>query len=145
MQAVIAIPAFTAVIGKQKTTELLMRPVAGVPLLKRIILTASRAEASDILLICPEALDHALSQKFSQEVFQSGSQIRVIQFWTRSLHFVHTYRKSGPFWFPTSTDSVTEVRVFGSTNLTINYFDYTPNPVQMHETASATVRGDLTQ
>ena len=75
MQAVIAIPASAAVIGKQKTTELLMRPIARVSLLKRIILTASRAGASDILLICPEALDHTLSQKFSQEAFQSGSQI----------------------------------------------------------------------
>src|SRR5258705_1801648 len=80
MQAVIAIPAFTAVIGKQKTTELLMRPVAGVPLLKRIILTASRAGASDILLIWPAALGHPLSQKFSQTVFEYGSPIRVIQF-----------------------------------------------------------------
>lgn len=145
MQVVIANPPFTALIGKQKTAELLMRPVAGVSLLKRIILTASRTGATDILLICPEALDHSLSQKFSQEVFQAGSGIRVIQSWTRNVHFVHTYRKSGTFWFPTSTDSVTEVRIFGSTNLTINYFDYTPNPVQMHETASATVRGDLTQ
>ncbi len=80
MQAVIAIPAFTAVIGKQKTTELLMRPVAGVPLLKRIILTASRAGASDILLLWPVALGHPLSQKFSQTVFEYGSPIRVIQF-----------------------------------------------------------------
>ncbi len=80
MQAVIAIPAFTARIGKQKTTELLMRPVAGVPLLKRIILTASRAGATDILLICPAALSDALSQEFSQEVVQYGSRIRVIQF-----------------------------------------------------------------
>jgi phosphatidylglycerophosphate synthase len=80
MQAVIAIPAFTALIGKQKATELWMRPVAGVPLLKRIVLTASRAGASDILLICPETLGHALPQGFSQEVFRYGSRIRVIRF-----------------------------------------------------------------
>jgi phosphatidylglycerophosphate synthase len=80
MQAVIAIPAFTSVIGEQKATELLMRPVAGVPLVKRIILTASRAGATDILLICPAALGPQLSQKFSQTVFEYGSGIRVIQF-----------------------------------------------------------------
>jgi phosphatidylglycerophosphate synthase len=80
MQAVIAIPALTALIGKQKTTELLMRPIAGVSLLKRIVLTASRAGANDILLIFPEALCHALPQEFLQEVFQYGSRIRVIQF-----------------------------------------------------------------
>jgi phosphatidylglycerophosphate synthase len=80
MQAVIAIPAFTALIGKQKTTELLMRPIAGVPLLKRIILTASRAGASEIVLICPAALSHAVPQEFLKEVSRYGSRITVIQF-----------------------------------------------------------------
>src|SRR5258705_2129909 len=80
MQAVIAIPAFTAVIDKQKTTELLMRPVAGVPLLKRIILTASRAGASDILLICPAALGDADPQESLQEGSRYGNRMRVIPF-----------------------------------------------------------------
>src|SRR5215472_2980018 len=80
MQAVIALPEFTARIDRQKAAELLMHPVAGVPLLKRIVLTAIRAGATDILLICPEDLEQALSQKFSQAVFQHGSRIRVIQF-----------------------------------------------------------------
>jgi len=79
MQAVIAIPAFAARIDRQKAAELLMHPVAGVPLLKRIVLTAIRAGATDILLTCPEDLEQALSQKFSQAVFQHGSRIRVIQ------------------------------------------------------------------
>ena len=77
MQAVIVIPAL---IDKRKTAELLMSPVAGVPLLKRVILTASRAEASEILLIYPEALGQALPQEFSQEVPRYGNRIRVIQF-----------------------------------------------------------------
>jgi len=80
MQAVIAIPPFDALIGKQKTTELLMHPVAGVPLLKRIVLTASRAAASEILLVCPAALSDAFSRDFLQQVFRYGSGIRVIQF-----------------------------------------------------------------
>ena len=80
MQAVIAIPAFTAPIDRQEAAELLMHPVAGVPLLERIALTAIRAGATDILLICPEALDYALLQKLSQEVFQTGNRISVIQF-----------------------------------------------------------------
>ena len=74
MQAVIAIPPFTTPIGKQTTSELLMRPIAGVPLLKRIVLTASRAGATDILLIC-EAPVHAVSQDSSQ----ARSQITVVQ------------------------------------------------------------------
>src|SRR6516225_8776180 len=82
MQAVIAIPAFAARIDRQKAAELLMYPVAGVPLLKRIVLTASRAGATDILLICPKCLNHASLQKFSEEVFQYGSRISVIQFGT---------------------------------------------------------------
>jgi phosphatidylglycerophosphate synthase len=79
MQAVTAIPTFTTLIDKQKTTELLMRLVAGVPLLKRILLTATRAGATDILLVCLEAPDHALLQNLSQDIFPIGCGIRVIQ------------------------------------------------------------------
>ena len=79
MQAVIAIPAFTARIDKQRAAELLMHPVAGVPLLKRIVLTANRARATEIVLICPEYLNQALLKNFSEEVFQYGSRISVIQ------------------------------------------------------------------
>ena len=60
--------------------------------------------------------------------------------WTRNVQFTHTYQKSGPFWFPTSTESVTEVRIFGSTSLTIHYFDYTPTPLQAPLSASAELR-----
>jgi len=79
MQAVIAIPAFTARIDKQRAAELLMHPVAGVPLLKRIVLTANRASATEIVLICPEYLNQALLKNFSEEVFQYGSRISVTQ------------------------------------------------------------------
>ncbi|MEG9438554.1 CDP-alcohol phosphatidyltransferase family protein [Edaphobacter sp. HDX4] len=79
MQALIAIPEFASVIDKQKAAELLMHPVAGVPLLKRIVLTASRAGATDVLLICPEAQGHAVPQEFLREVSQGGSKIRVIK------------------------------------------------------------------
>ncbi len=56
-----------------------------------------------------------------------GKPAKNPSFWTRSVHFVHSYQKSGPAWFPFSTESVTEVRIFGTTEVTINYFDYTPN------------------
>ena len=45
-------------------------------------------------------------------------------FWTKSVHFVHTYRKSGPFWFPATDRSETDARIIGTTELTIEYFDY---------------------
>jgi hypothetical protein len=56
-----------------------------------------------------------------------GKPSKSISFWTRSVHFVHTYHKSGPVWFPLSTESVTEVRIFGTTEVTIDYYDYAPN------------------
>jgi phosphatidylglycerophosphate synthase len=80
MQAVIAIPSFNTVVGKQKAAELLTRNVAGVPLLRRIVLTASRAGATDILVVCREAMGHALWQNLRQEVTPSGIRIRAIQF-----------------------------------------------------------------
>jgi hypothetical protein len=48
-------------------------------------------------------------------------------FWIKSVHFVHDYDKSGPFWFPVSDHSVTDARIFGPTEMTIEYFDYRPN------------------
>jgi hypothetical protein len=47
-------------------------------------------------------------------------------FWTKSTHFVQSYQKNGPLWFPRSTQSVTEARIFGTTDVNIEYFDYTP-------------------
>ena len=106
MQAVIAIPALTVGAGKQTTTELLTRQVAGVPLLKRAILTASRAGATDILLISAEAMGHVMPEIFSKEILPSGSRIRVIQFsrfdprdpssWAK----VETYLNQQFLWIP---------------------------------------------
>lgn len=56
-----------------------------------------------------------------------GRPARNPSFWTHSIHFVQQYRKSGSYWFPTSTLSVTEARLFGTTKVNIDYFDYTPN------------------
>lgn len=78
MQAVIAIPASTDGIDHQEISELLMYRVSGVPLLRRIILTANRASASEILLICPTALSQPLSKELWVERSWYGSRIRVI-------------------------------------------------------------------
>jgi outer membrane lipoprotein-sorting protein len=56
-----------------------------------------------------------------------GNPAKNPSFWTKSVHFVHTYQKNGVFWFPLSTESITEARLFGTTDLTIDYFDYRPN------------------
>jgi hypothetical protein len=55
-----------------------------------------------------------------------GKPAKNPSFWTKSTHFVQVYQKSGPLWFPLSTQSVTEARIFGTTDVSIEYFDYAP-------------------
>jgi hypothetical protein len=66
-----------------------------------------------------DAEDYAL-------VRAEGNPAKNPSFWTKHVHFVHTYQKNGPFWFPLCTESVTDARIFGRTDLTIEYFDYKP-------------------
>ena len=44
--------------------------------------------------------------------------------WTVKTDFKRNYQKVGSFWLPTSNESVTKVRIFGSAVLTINYGHY---------------------
>lgn len=53
-----------------------------------------------------------------------GSPAQKPSFWTTSVHFVHRYEKFGPYWLATSNVSETEVRLFGRTDLKVDYFDY---------------------
>src|SRR5713101_7354401 len=55
-----------------------------------------------------------------------GNPAKNPSFWTKSTHFVQVYQKSGPLWFPLSTQSVTEAHFFGTTDVSIEYFDYAP-------------------
>jgi negative regulator of sigma E activity len=71
-----------------------------------------------------DAEDYAL-------VRADGNPAKNPSFWTKHVHFVHTYQKSGLLWFPLSTESVTDARIFGSTDLIIEYFDYKPNATQI--------------
>jgi MucB/RseB family protein len=66
-----------------------------------------------------DAEDYAL-------VRAEGSPAKNPSFWTKSTHFVQIYQKDGPLWFPRSTQSVTEAHIFGTTDVNIEYFDYTP-------------------
>ena len=67
-----------------------------------------------------------------------GKPAKNPSFWTKSVEFIHTYQKSGVFWWPASDRSVTDARIVGKTELTIEYLDYAPN------TGSLSARGDLT-
>ncbi|HTA43751.1 MAG TPA: outer membrane lipoprotein-sorting protein [Bryobacteraceae bacterium] len=64
-----------------------------------------------------DAEDYAITR-------MEGAPVKNPSFWIKSVHFAHTYEKQGAFWLPAADDSVTNVRVFGSTELTIEYFDY---------------------
>jgi MucB/RseB N-terminal domain len=66
-----------------------------------------------------DAEDYAL-------VRAEGSPAKNPSFWTKSTHFVQIYEKNGSLWFPRSTQSVTDVHVFGTTDVNIEYFDYAP-------------------
>jgi phosphatidylglycerophosphate synthase len=79
MQAVVAIPEITSMACNKKASELMMQPVAGVPLLMRTLITAARAGADDILLIRPAALSNELVQKFLETALQYGVRVSVIQ------------------------------------------------------------------
>jgi MucB/RseB N-terminal domain len=56
-----------------------------------------------------------------------GQPAKYPSFWIKSVHFVHTYSKQGPFWLPLSDNSVTNARIFGATELKIEYFGFVPN------------------
>ena len=78
MKAVIAIPEFTAPTGQQGTDSLFMQQVAGVPLIERIILTASRAGANEILLITTGIPDYALARRISRDTNSFGVRVRFL-------------------------------------------------------------------
>jgi outer membrane lipoprotein-sorting protein len=66
-----------------------------------------------------DAEDYAL-------VRAEGNPAKNPSVWTKSTHFVQVYKKSGSMWFPLSTQSVTEAHIFGTTDVSITYFEYTP-------------------
>jgi len=66
-----------------------------------------------------DAEDYALARA-------EGKPAKKPSFWTKEIHFLQTYQKCGSIWFPVSTQSVTEAHLFGTTDVSIEYFDYVP-------------------
>ena len=60
-------------------------------------------------------------------VRMDGEPAKTPSFWIKNVHFAHEYKKHGPFWLAASDNSVTDVRIFGPTELRIDYFDYVVN------------------
>jgi outer membrane lipoprotein-sorting protein len=65
-----------------------------------------------------------------------GQPARNPSFWVRNVHFVHTYEKVGHFWFASSTDSTSQVRMFGDSELTIETTDYKLNNSERPQSTS---------
>src|SRR5215470_799624 len=79
MKAVISIPELGGLLNEQQATQILMRRVAGVPLLMRTVLTATRAGARDVLLVVPAAMSDRLQQRLIEEVSKKGPRVELIQ------------------------------------------------------------------
>ena len=60
-------------------------------------------------------------------VRMEGEPAKNPSFWTKRVQFEHKYEKHGPYWLAKSDSSISDVRVFGSTQLRIDYFDYIVN------------------
>jgi outer membrane lipoprotein-sorting protein len=65
-----------------------------------------------------------------------GQPARNPSFWVHSVHFVHTYQKVGQFWFASSTDTTSQIRIFGDSELTIENTAYKLNPPDKSNTTS---------
>ena len=56
-----------------------------------------------------------------------GEPAKNPSFWIKSVQFAHKYEKHGSFWLAASDSSVSDARIFGPTELRIDYFDYVFN------------------
>jgi outer membrane lipoprotein-sorting protein len=81
-----------------------------------------------------DAEDYALARA-------EGNPAKKPSFWTKSIHFVQVYQKSGSLWFPLSTRSVTEAHLFGTTDVNIDYFEYSPQRQASPEIALVSAEG----
>jgi len=53
-----------------------------------------------------------------------GQPAKNPSFWIRSVQVVQRYERTGQFWLPASNQSVAQARIFGTTEVMIDYFDY---------------------
>ncbi len=55
-----------------------------------------------------------------------GQPAKNPSFWIRHVHIVQRYGRIDRFWLPVMNESKAEARLFGSTDVSIEYFDYMP-------------------
>ena len=66
MQAVLAIPGSETLRNYGEPADVLMRPVAGVPLLTRVLATAARAGVDSVVVIWPKDMNPAILESCAQ-------------------------------------------------------------------------------
>jgi len=54
----------------------------------------------------------------------TGAPAHNPSFWTNKVDFVQRYKKEGELWVAASNHSITEAKIFGTADMTIEYFDY---------------------
>ena len=64
-----------------------------------------------------EACDYAV-------IRVQGAPAHNVSFWTKNVNFVQTFEKQGLWWVPASNHSLTEARLFGRADLTIEHSAY---------------------
>lgn len=60
-----------------------------------------------------------------------GTPAKNPSFWIHRVQVVQRYQRVGRFWLPVMNRSHAEVKIFGSTDLEIDYFDYVANERQL--------------
>jgi len=73
-----------------------------------------------------DAADFAVAQV-------EGAPSHNVSFWTKKVDFVQTFEKNGSLWLVSSNHSLTDARLFGLADLTLEYFNY---QIQLPEMAS---------
>jgi hypothetical protein len=79
-------------------------------------------------LIYVDAEDYAVT-------LLDGSPAQNPSFWLSKTAILHKYGKFGPFWLPLSNESDSDVKVFGHTQVLVQYSDYKINVAEVSEPA----------
>ena len=66
-----------------------------------------------------------------------GQPAKNPSFWIRSVKVVQRYGRNGQFWLPARNDSIAQARIFGTTEVVIEYSDYVTSARQVQEHRSS--------
>ena len=84
MQAVLAIPGLETLKNYGEPSDVLLRQVAGVPLLARVLATAARAGVDSILVIWPKDLDPAIFESVAESALLKNLDVHK-RVWTSAF------------------------------------------------------------